>query len=51
MNILNDLEKIITMVIQRGQVGKFYLSEALSFLKEKSYMTCRLSPNTLRLVW
>jgi len=29
INILNDLEKMIMIIIQKGQVGQFYLNEAL----------------------
>lgn len=29
INILNGLEKMIMIIIQKGQVGQFYLNEAL----------------------
>lgn len=29
INILNDLEKMIMIIIQKGEVGQFYFNEAL----------------------
>lgn len=29
INILHDLEKMIMIIIQRGEAGQFYLNEAL----------------------
>ena len=29
INILNDLEKMIMIIIQKGEVGQFYLNETL----------------------